>query len=328
MTTFSVHVPFMPVDGDGIAPVADLVRRADDCRLWLGQALTVEPHQLFAYCAGMGLRIPVGTSVTLMPLRHPYEAAVQARSLARITGHPFVAGYGPGPADFQRGLLGAAYRSPLTAIREYLTTVRRLLDGDAVHLEGRYFTLAAEMLPLDHPRVDVGLGVLRPAAARLAGEVADVAITWLCPPDHLRDVLVPAIRQGAADAGRPAPRITSVVHVAQRKPGRDPAALALAVCHRHLQAPHYVDMLGQAGVRVDPSDPAAGARALVDAEVFLTGSASDLVAALTAYQAAGVDEVVLNLSGVGYLRGADVAVRELEFLLTALGTVRHRRATS
>jgi alkanesulfonate monooxygenase SsuD/methylene tetrahydromethanopterin reductase-like flavin-dependent oxidoreductase (luciferase family) len=134
MTTFSVHVPFMPVRAEQIAPVAELVRWADHCRLWLGQSLSIEPHQMFAYCVGLRLGVPVGTSVTLMPLRHPYEAAVQARSLAQITGQPVVAGYGPGPADLQRALLGTAYRKPLTAVREYVTAVRGLLDGDAVGL--------------------------------------------------------------------------------------------------------------------------------------------------------------------------------------------------
>ena len=40
--------------------------------------MTVDPHQTFAYLAGAGLRVPMGTSVTLLPLRHPFEAALQA----------------------------------------------------------------------------------------------------------------------------------------------------------------------------------------------------------------------------------------------------------
>jgi alkanesulfonate monooxygenase SsuD/methylene tetrahydromethanopterin reductase-like flavin-dependent oxidoreductase (luciferase family) len=326
MVDFSVHVPFLPARVEQIAPLAELVGRATDCRMWIGQSLTIEPHQLFAYCAGLGMRVPVGTSVTLMPLRHPYEAAVQARSLALITGRPVVAGYGPGPADFQRALLGSRYRSPLTATREYLAAVRGLLAGDTVRLDSEYFKLDAGLQPMRHPRVDLGLGVLRPGMAKLAGEVADVAITWLCPPDYLRDALVPEIRRAALAANRPTPRVVSVVHLAERKPRRDPAQLALSVCGAHLQSPHYADMLSQAGVHVDPADPESGARKLVETGVFLTGSMAELSNGLDAYQAAGVDEVVLNLSAVGYDRGAQVAVRELEFLLSALGTVRHTRS--
>lgn len=325
MADFSVHVPFAPVRAEQIALVGGLVRRADNCRLWMGQMLAIEPHQLFAYCAGMGFRVPVGTSVTLMPLRHPFEAAVQARSLALITGHPVVAGYGPGSADFQRALRGATYRSPLTAAHAYLTAVRGLLNGDQVELAGEYFQLNGALPPLSHPPVDLGLGVLRAGMARLAGEIADAAITWLCPPDYLQDVLIPEIREGAMKENRPVPRVVSVVHVAPRGPGQDPVRLALSVCGQHLQAPHYVDMLRRAGIDVDPADPDSGARTLVESGVFLTGTTADLIDGLDAYRRAGVDEIVLNLSGVGYHRGDHVAVRELECLLTALGTVRHQR---
>ncbi|MDX8049931.1 LLM class flavin-dependent oxidoreductase [Lentzea sp. BCCO 10_0798] len=313
---FSVHVPFMPVRPDQIGPVAALVQRANT-RLWLGQALAIEPHQVFAYAAGLGHRIPVGTSVTLMPLRHPYEAALQARSLAMLTGQPAVAGYGPGPVDFQRAT-GGRYRSPLTATREYLTTVRGLLDGETIHLNGEYFRLEGTLPPFPHEHVEVGVGVLRPAMARLAGEVADVAITWLCPPAYIRDVLKPEL------GGRT--RVVSVVHVAQRKPGRDLDRVAFSVCGRHLQAPHYVSMLNQAGVAVDPTDPESGARRLVEEGLFLTGTLPEIVAGLREYHAAGVDEVVLNLSGVGAVHGDAVAVRELEFLLGELGLVTHERA--
>lgn len=304
MSSYSVHVPFLPTRPDQIRLIGEVVQRASDCRLWLGQSMTIEPHQFFAYGAGLGLTISAGTSVTLMPLRHPYEAALQARSLAQLTARPFVAGYGPGGAGFQQALLGRPYPSPLAAAREYLTMVRGILDGEPVEL---------------------GLGVLRPGMARLAGEIADVAITWLCPPAYLRDVLIPELRAGASRMNRPMPRVVSVVHVAQRKPGRDPAKLAYSVCHQHLQAPHYADMLGRAGVPVDVTDPESGARLLVDSGVFLHGTMRELVHGLAAYQEAGVDEIVLNLSAVGYTRGEQTAVRELEFLLAELGSISHCR---
>src|SRR5690606_28059775 len=116
-------------------------------RLWQGQALLIEPHQGFAYAAGAGFRVPAGLGVTLMPFRHPYEAALQARSLAMATGHPAIAGFGPGARGLQQGILGAPYRSPLTAAREYLTAVRALLSGKVVRLDGEYFTVHAQLPP-------------------------------------------------------------------------------------------------------------------------------------------------------------------------------------
>ncbi|MCO1580503.1 LLM class flavin-dependent oxidoreductase [Crossiella sp. SN42] len=318
MTRFSALIPFLPARAEQLVPVAALVQGSALHRLWSGQLLGLEAHQLFAHTAGLGLRVPVGTCVSLMPLRNPMEAVVQARSLARITGHSFVAGIGPGATGFQRAVLGSAYRSPLTAVREYLTACRALLDGAETEADAEYFPLAARLTELPHPPVELGAGVLRPRMARLAGRLADVALTWLTPPEYLRDTILPALTEGAAAAGRPVPELTAVVHVALRRPGRDPVELATRVSSGHLTAPHYTDMLRRAGIPVDPADPAAGARALVDAGVFLSGDLAQVVTGLAAYRAAGVREIVLNLSGVGLAEGAAVAVRELAEITAAV----------
>src|SRR5687767_8116490 len=94
---------------------AALVRDGLADRLWQGQSLHIEPHQMFAYLAAAGFRVPVGLGVTLMPLRHPFESALQAASLAATMGAPIVAGFGPGAAAFQASLRGLPYPSPLTA---------------------------------------------------------------------------------------------------------------------------------------------------------------------------------------------------------------------
>ena len=190
-----------------------------------------------------------------MPFRHPLEAALQARSLAVTTGHPVVAGFGPGAAVLQKSVLGAPYASPLTAVREYLTIVGGLLAGQAVEHQGEYFSCRINMGWQPGPPVELGLGVLRPAMARLAGELADVAITWLTPAGYLRDVIVPALREGARAAGRPVPRLAAIVPVALSAPDRDPADLVLAANSGHLSMPHYQDMLRRSGIEVDPGQP-------------------------------------------------------------------------
>ncbi|MFD7414018.1 LLM class flavin-dependent oxidoreductase [Kitasatospora purpeofusca] len=315
MVTFSILLPFTPARPEQVLPFAALVQWSSAHRLWQGQSVHVEPHQAFAYAAASGFRIPVGTGVTLMPFRHPYEAALQARSLAVATGHPVVAGYGPGAAVLQSSLLGAPYASPLTAAREYLTAVRGLLDDTAPDLAGEYVHLRNDLPPMPTPQVEVGLGVLRPAMARLAGEVADVAITWLTPASYLRDVVVPALREGAARAARPSPRLVAMVPLALAGPGRDPADLALAGNAGHLRLPHYTDMLRRAGLEVDADDTVAGARALVRGRAFLSGDAAELAAALDEYRAAGVDEIVLNVTGLCQRYGVAAALAELETIL-------------
>lgn len=316
----AVLFPLQPLHPDVVVPFARAAVDGGARRLWMGQSLLAETHQTFAYLAGAGIRPAVGTSVTLMPLRHPLEAAVQARSLALITGRPVVAGFGPATPDLVRLLRGEPYAKPAAAAAGYAAAVRAALDGsEEVHeseaaVQGPVGGLIGRIA---HPDVEIGLGVLRPGMARAAGTVADAAITWMTPPEYVRGTLVPALAAGARHRDAP-PRVVTVVHVGVQRPGRDPYRLALAGAGVHLSTPHYTDMLCRAGVPADPGDPQAGAKELVNAGVYAYGSPADIAAKLAEYHASGVDEVVLNPTGVLLTHGAAAAVEDLSAILAAV----------
>lgn len=312
MAVISVLVPFVPHRPEHIVPYAAYLQWSPAHRLWQGQSTLVEAGQAFAFAAGAGFRVPVGTGVTLMPLRHPYEAALQARSLAATTGHPVVAGFGPAAAVFQQGLMGAPYASQLTAVAEYMAAVRGLLKTDGVEQQGDYFPMRTGLHPLPTPPVEVGLGVLRPRMARVAGELADVAITWLTPADYVRDVVSPALREGAERKDRKAPRVVCIVPMAVSRPDRDPVQLARASNTGHLTMPHYRDMLRRAGIETDPADLAAGAKGLLDGGAFLYGPVGELAERIRYFWASGADEVVVNLTGVYATYGPQTALHELD----------------
>jgi alkanesulfonate monooxygenase SsuD/methylene tetrahydromethanopterin reductase-like flavin-dependent oxidoreductase (luciferase family) len=314
----AVMYPLMPLHADLVAPYAHAAAAAGARRLWMGQSLVAESHQVFAYLAGMGVRVPVGLGVTLVPLRHPFEAAVQARSLALLTGSAVVAGYGTATPRLVAALGGSPYARPATAAAGYADAVRATLAGRVGGHECETCASQLRLPSVPHPQVEVGLGVLRPAMARAAAAVADVAITWLTPPGYVREVLAPALAAGATGRDRP-PRIATVLQVAIDKPGRDPLRLALASVGGHLRAPHYTDMLRLAGVPADPAHPAAGARALVEMGVFAFGTPDDIAERVRAHYAAGVDEVILNPAGVAATEGSEAAVEDLAEILAGCG---------
>jgi alkanesulfonate monooxygenase SsuD/methylene tetrahydromethanopterin reductase-like flavin-dependent oxidoreductase (luciferase family) len=259
--------------------------------------MNLESRQLFAYLAGAGLDVPVGTAVSLMSMRHPAEAAVAARSVAALTGLPYVEGIGPGAVPFQAATLSEPYRRPAATAQEYLRRMRDVLDR-TVTPPGDTYRFGLQLPEQPAPPVELGLGVLRAGMARTAGAVADVAITWLTPREYVRDTLVPAVAEGAERAGRTPPRISTVVHVAVARPGRDIRRTARAGAGAHLSAEHYTDMLRRAGLDVHADDPAAGADALVDAGVFVTGSPHEIAVQLQEHHRCGIDEVILNPAGV------------------------------
>lgn len=318
----SVFMPFVPRRPEQLIPYGKLAAGSAGARLWQGQSTLLEPNQGFAYLAGAGIRVPLGIGVSLAPLRHPYYAAVEARSLALVTGQPITFGFGPGGRSFQTAVMGHPYVRQIGSMRDYLTTVRQLLEGGEVNAESEGFTCSARLGAHPSPPIELGFGVLRPRMAMLAGEIADSAITWLTPARYVRETLMPAIDEGAQRAGRARPRVTSIVPIARRRARHEPFQLALASNFAHSRAPHYIDMLGRAGISVEAADPISGAKAIVAGGAFLSGDLSELADLVAEYWSAGVDEVVLNVTGVYNVEGAEAALEELEILMAGLGDLR------
>lgn len=317
-------VPHAPTSLASLLPFARAVESGAADRLWLGQAAKVDPHQLFAHLSGSGVRVPTGTAVTLAPLRNPYEAALQARSVALLSGRDHIAGYGAGSSRFVASITGSPYPSALTAMREYLTAVRALLTGDVATVDGQTVRLHGRLVPLgpDEPAapVRVGAGVLRPGMARVAGATADVAITWLTPPGYIADAIRPALQEGAADRPDGPPRVCAVVHVLLDRPDRDPVHQVLTASSAHLSLPHYRRMLRAAGVAIPDDDPVTAAAELITSGTYLYGSAAEIAAGLDRWAQAGVDEVAINVAGALFTAGEAAAVDDLTEILSAVAT--------
>ncbi|MFW5417298.1 LLM class flavin-dependent oxidoreductase [Nocardiopsis sp. CNT-189] len=322
MTLLSIYLPVSPERAERFTPYAALAARHGAARLWAAQSFSFDSHLGIAHAARSGHPVPAGTGVALMPLSHPMEAAMRARSTAVATGKPFIAGFGPGSPEFQRLLAGRAYRSPLTAVREYLAITRGLVRGEAVDLDGTYFSMHGALPPAPHPPVEVAVGVLRQGMAEVAGESADAAITWLVPPDHLRGALRPAIEQGAARSGRPVPRTVCAVSAAVAAPGADPVRLARIAHQGHFQGAHYRAMLAEAGVPVDPADPDASAAALVDSGLFLWGSPEEISEGVRHYFEAGADEVALYFGATAAVRSEAETLSDIAAVLSVADTDR------
>lgn len=314
----SILLPLGPVRPEQAVPFANLVKWAGAERLWQGQGMLMDSHHVAGWLAGLGIRVPMGFGVSLMPFRTPYQAALEARSLAMATGQSVVAGFGPGAIDTQRRIMGKPYASQLGACREYVSIVRGLLSRELVELSGDHYAVEAKLFDYHPQPVSVGLGVLREKMAALAGEIADVAITWMGSAAYVGDVLMPAMR-GVENRRSDQPlKVTAMVPVALSGPGRNVADLAAASCGGHLQLPHYQAALRRAGIAVSGDGDPADVTRLVDGGVFLYGTAQEIATRLAEYRAVGVDEVVLNATGVAGVLGPRAAAQDLLDILNAV----------
>lgn len=140
-------------------------------------------------------RLTVGLGILPAVARAPAVTAMEVATLASLGPGRVVAGIGHGVQSWM-AQMGVRPDSPLTALEEVVTVVRRLLSGDTVTFDGRYVRLAGVALdrPPD-PVPPVLAGVRGPRSLALAGRVADgLVLAELSGPTAVRA----AIRRAAA----------------------------------------------------------------------------------------------------------------------------------
>lgn len=265
-------------------------------RVWFGQQSCVPILGGAGYASGRGHRAPLGTAVSLIPATTPFASAMDIRALAQISESTVAAYFSPGYPHIQHALAGRRWDSPLTATREFFTALRGLLAGGRVDVRGEYVSTTFDS-PADDvtDRVELGLGILRPGLARLAGEIADGAVTWLASPDYLDRTLMPALRDGAQSAGRSTPRLVATLHAAPGVDAADVASVVRSGIGPHLSAPHYRDMLRRDGIVVDGTLSDDAIATVVDRRLFVVGDTDDVITRANDLLEAGADEVSVVL---------------------------------
>src|SRR5580700_448206 len=96
---------------------------------------------------------------------------------------------------------------PQTAGLDTLTALAALLGPDRhADLVGQHL-VARMTISVPGPPPGLVLAALGPRMLDLAGTFSDGTVTWMTGPKTLEASIVPRIRQAAASAGRPAPRV-------------------------------------------------------------------------------------------------------------------------
>ncbi len=129
----------------------------------------------------------VGLGLMPAPLRNPALAAMEVATLARLFPGRFVPAAGHGVLRWM-DQVGARAPSPVTLLREWVTALRSLLNGQTVTVSGEYVSL--DRVALDWPPVAVPpllVGARGPKTLALAGELADgVVLDAGLSPDGVR----------------------------------------------------------------------------------------------------------------------------------------------
>jgi 5,10-methylenetetrahydromethanopterin reductase len=152
--------------------------------------------------------VPVGTSIVSGLVRHPAVLAMEIAGISRAFPGRFRPGIGLGLPDWLRQM-GIMPAKPVAALRESVTSVRRLLAGETISVEGKHFSL--DQIGITHPateHVPIAMGVSGPMLLSLAGELADTTLFAASAGVEYFRYGRERVEKGLAKAGRPLDAMT------------------------------------------------------------------------------------------------------------------------
>ena len=194
---------------DQLAGIVDHLETSGVDSLWFSELVyspAVDPMVGMAYALARTTRLKVGTSVAVLPGRHPVLVAKQLASLAALAPKRVLPVFGLRSAiPAEREVFVVPDGERAAVFDESLRVLRSALASDTAGdttFKGRYFTVTAPAVaPRPVPALDIWVGGSAPAAFRRIGALADGWLGSFLTPDEARAGRE-AIERAAAQAGR------------------------------------------------------------------------------------------------------------------------------
>jgi probable F420-dependent oxidoreductase len=249
---------------DQLAGIVDHLESSGVDSLWFSELVyspAVDPMVGMAYTLARTTRLKAGTSVAVLPGRHPVLVAKQLASLAAVAPKRVLPVFGLRSAiPAEREVFVVPDGERAAVFDESLRVLRSALVDDSATYSGRYFTVSgAAVAPRPVPPLDIWLGGSAPAAFRRIGSLADGWLGSFLTPVEARAGRE-AIERAAAQAGRQIEPDHFGISLAlvegadgelpaelaaaarRRRPGVDPAELIAAGWDRlHRQLDAYIE---------------------------------------------------------------------------------------
>ena len=191
---------------DQLADIVDHLETSGVDSLWFSELVyspAVDPMVGMAYALARTTRLKVGTSVAVLPGRHPVLVAKQLASLAALAPKRVLPVFGLRSAiPAEREVFVVPDGERAAVFDESLRVLRSALVDDSATYTGRYFTVSgAAIAPRPAPPLDIWLGGSAPAAFRRIGTLADGWLGSFLTPAEARAGRE-AIERAAEQAGR------------------------------------------------------------------------------------------------------------------------------
>ncbi len=200
--------PWLPTIGE-LVELVELVDRSGYDSLWVGDHISfavpvLDPLLQLAQAAVVSRRLTLGTSVYLLPLRHPAPVAKQVSTLDHLTEGRLIFGVGVGgefPREYE--VCGVPRNERGARLSEAIPLLRRFWSGEPVSHDGRFYGPFSDV-PMQPPARQPGgpavwCGGRSDGALRRTGRLADGWLSYVVTPEMYRAALE---KIEAAAAGR------------------------------------------------------------------------------------------------------------------------------
>ncbi len=170
------------------------------------------PWSTLAVVSSHSQRLKIASGIAIAAARSPFETAMAAIDLDRISEGRFILGLGASVQEWTCGLFGAPPHKPLTHLRETVAAVRHIVGGahkeeglepfEGLYYKGNYSTLQPQEAPV-REQIPIWLAALRAPAVRLAAEVGDGIMGHpIWSVDWAIEKIQPEIAKGLKRGGR------------------------------------------------------------------------------------------------------------------------------
>ena len=271
-------------------------------------------------------KIKLGTGVLPIYSRSPVATAQIAATVDELAGGRLILGLGVSHRVTVENWYGQTIDKPVPEMREYAGTVRAILRGEPPPQDNRKFRTSFRFMGYEaRPDFPVYVAALSPAMLRLAGEIGDGVILWLCNPDYIRQVVVPEVTKGRERAGKPLDGFDIVAAVPSAVTDEPEAARAKLRKDLipYFSLPFYRAMIERSGFEDDVAgfdagmregDPETAAAAISDRflkTLTAIGDANEAVSSVERYLEAGTTSPCIG----------SVAKTDFDATLEALATL-------
>ena len=187
---------------DHVAPTPDVAAKYP--------APIYDPFTTLGWLAGTTRTIELGTTVIILPYRHPVQTARVAATVDRLSGGRFIFGVGVGWSQLEFEALGVPFARRGAISNDYLAAIKKLWTSDVASHAGPFVSFTdvhTGPRPLRSPHPPIWVGGSSDAALRRAVRYGDAWHPNRVRMDWLRDTGLPNITAIAAAESKPVPAL-------------------------------------------------------------------------------------------------------------------------